>query len=76
MEPSLPGPRRAQNPILIRIDTNSGHGASSTTKSIEQAADMLGVSRPYLISLLGNEEGQIPYFNLSPTGTHRRIMLA
>jgi prolyl oligopeptidase len=29
-----------ENPVLIRIDTNSGHGASSTTKSIEQAADI------------------------------------
>jgi prolyl oligopeptidase len=28
------------DPVLIRIDTNSGHGASSTTKSIEQAADI------------------------------------
>lgn len=28
------------NPILIRIDTNSGHGASSTTKQIEQNADV------------------------------------
>jgi prolyl oligopeptidase len=28
------------NPVLIRIDTNSGHGASSTTKSIEQSADI------------------------------------
>jgi prolyl oligopeptidase len=28
------------NPVFIRIDTNSGHGASSTTKSIEQAADI------------------------------------
>jgi prolyl oligopeptidase len=27
-------------PILIRIDTTSGHGASSTTKSIEQTADI------------------------------------
>ena len=27
-------------PILIRIDTNSGHGASSTTKYIEQTADI------------------------------------
>jgi prolyl oligopeptidase len=42
------------NPVLIRIDTNSGHGASSTTKSIEQAADIdafilrnLGVSPKY-----------------------------
>ncbi|HEX8148697.1 MAG TPA: prolyl oligopeptidase family serine peptidase [Pyrinomonadaceae bacterium] len=28
------------NPVLIRIDTRSGHGASSTTKAIEQAADI------------------------------------
>jgi prolyl oligopeptidase len=28
------------NPVLIRIDTKSGHGASSTTKAIEQAADI------------------------------------
>ncbi|HEV2883731.1 MAG TPA: prolyl oligopeptidase family serine peptidase [Pyrinomonadaceae bacterium] len=28
------------NPILIRIDTKSGHGASSTTKSIEQTTDL------------------------------------
>ncbi len=28
------------NPILIRIDTKSGHGASSTTKSIEQTTDI------------------------------------
>ncbi len=27
-------------PILIRIDTKSGHGASSTTKSLEQTADI------------------------------------
>jgi len=28
------------NPILIRIDTNSGHSASSTTKALEQTADV------------------------------------
>ncbi len=28
------------NPILIRIDTNSAHGASSTTKTIEQNRDI------------------------------------
>ena len=28
------------NPILIRVDVNSAHGASSTTKSIEQARDI------------------------------------
>jgi prolyl oligopeptidase len=42
------------NPILIRIDTKSGHGASSTTKAIEQTADIysflfynLGVTPKY-----------------------------
>ncbi|HEY9284835.1 MAG TPA: prolyl oligopeptidase family serine peptidase [Pyrinomonadaceae bacterium] len=42
------------NPVLIRIDTKSGHGASSTTKAIEQAADIysflmhnLGVAPKY-----------------------------
>ena len=29
-----------ENPVLIRIDMNSGHGASSVTKSIEQSADI------------------------------------
>ncbi len=28
------------NPVLIRIDTNSGHGPSSTTKQLEQTADL------------------------------------
>jgi prolyl oligopeptidase len=28
------------NPILIRIDTKSGHGSSSTTKALEQTADV------------------------------------
>ena len=42
------------NPVLIRIDTNSGHSASNTAKSIEQAADIysfifrnLGVTLKY-----------------------------
>jgi prolyl oligopeptidase len=30
----------SDNPILIRIDTNSAHGASNTTKTIEQARDI------------------------------------
>jgi prolyl oligopeptidase len=28
-----------ETPILIRIDTKSGHGASSFTKALETAAD-------------------------------------
>ena len=42
------------NPVLIRIDTKSGHGASSTTKAIETTADVysfvfynLGVTPKY-----------------------------
>ena len=42
------------NPVLIRIDTKSGHGASSTTKAIELTADVysfifynLGVTPKY-----------------------------
>lgn len=31
---------KGTNPVLIRIDTNSGHGASNTKKNIELTADM------------------------------------
>ncbi len=31
---------KGPNPILIRIDTNSGHGASNTKKNIETTADI------------------------------------
>src|SRR6266850_6339884 len=37
---ALQSAQSGDNPILIRIDTKSGHGASSTTKSIEQTADL------------------------------------
>jgi prolyl oligopeptidase len=39
------------NPILIRVDTNSAHGASSTTKSIEQTRDIYA----FLFDSLGVE---------------------
>ncbi len=29
-----------ENPVLIRIETKSGHGASSLTKQLETAADI------------------------------------
>lgn len=29
-----------ENPVLIRIETKSGHGASSTAKAIESTADI------------------------------------
>jgi prolyl oligopeptidase len=31
---------RGSNPVVIRIDTNSGHGASNTKKNIESIADI------------------------------------
>ncbi|MBC8155617.1 MAG: S9 family peptidase, partial [Bacteroidetes bacterium] len=31
---------KGQNPVLIRIDTNSGHGSSNTKKAIEATADI------------------------------------
>jgi len=37
---ALQAAQAGDNPILIRIDTKSGHGASSTTKSIEQTSDL------------------------------------
>jgi prolyl oligopeptidase len=37
---ALQNAQGGDNPVLIRIDTKSGHGASSTTKSIEQNADI------------------------------------
>jgi prolyl oligopeptidase len=37
---ALQAAQAGSNPILIRIDTKSGHGASSTTKAIEQTADL------------------------------------
>ncbi len=37
---ALQAAQGGDNPILIRIDTKSGHGASNTTKQIEQTADI------------------------------------
>ena len=39
------------NPILIRVDTNSAHGASNTTKAIEQQRDIMA----FLFDNLGVE---------------------
>ncbi len=45
---------RGDNPVLIRVQTRSGHGASSTTKALEETADIysfifynLGVTPKY-----------------------------
>ena len=37
---TLQAAQAGDNPVLIRIDTQSGHTASSTTKAIEQSADL------------------------------------
>ncbi|HST53593.1 MAG TPA: prolyl oligopeptidase family serine peptidase [Pyrinomonadaceae bacterium] len=51
---ALQAAQAGDNPVLIRIDTKSGHGASNTTKAIEQTADIysflfynLGVTPKY-----------------------------
>src|SRR6185436_1896092 len=36
---ALQAAQAGDNPVVIRIDTKSGHGASSTTKQLEQTAD-------------------------------------
>ncbi|MEZ5346590.1 MAG: prolyl oligopeptidase family serine peptidase [Pyrinomonadaceae bacterium] len=51
---ALQDAQNGNEPVIIRIDTNSGHGASSTTKALEQNADIysfffynLGVTPKY-----------------------------
>jgi len=43
-----------ENPVLIRIETKSGHGASSLTKSLEAAADIYA----FVMHNLGLEQAQ------------------
>jgi prolyl oligopeptidase len=45
---------KGKNPVLIRIDTNSGHGASNTKKNIETTAD--------IYSFIFSEMGVTPKF--------------
>ena len=37
---ALQAAQAADNPVLLRVDVNSAHGASNTTKSIEQTRDV------------------------------------
>ena len=57
---------KGNNPVLIRIETNSGHGASNVTKGIEVNTDMY--------SFMFYNMGITPVFkNASTTGTGRKV---
>ncbi len=63
--------------VLLRVVDAMRRGLSVTVSptsqvlTTQQAADLLGISRPTLIKAL--DEGQLPY---TRSGTHRRITLA
>lgn len=80
---NLPGqPALAASPVLVELlraslkEFREGNGVTLLTSkrelSAQEAAELLGVSRPYLVTHL-LETGIIPYRKV---GTHRRIALS